>query len=107
MREDGRIDAAGATPRRLFAYNGGFLAPRLRRILAAAGYELRIGLPGPRDAVAVWGRSPTAWRGEAVAARRKVPLVRIEDAFLRSIQPGRAGGAPNRPASRPIRRAFR
>ncbi|WP_372839363.1 capsular polysaccharide biosynthesis protein [Phaeovulum sp.] len=94
MREDARAEAAGALPRRLFAYNGGFLAAPLRRILAAAGYELRLGLPSPGDGVAVWGRSPTAWRGEAVAARRKVPLVRIEDAFLRSVLPGRAGGAP-------------
>lgn len=86
--------AAGAAPRRLFYYTGGFLAPRLRRILTLAGYEMRLGLPGPGDAVAVWGRSPHAWRGEAVAARRGVPVVRIEDAFLRSLRPGRAGDAP-------------
>ncbi|MBL9058006.1 MAG: capsular polysaccharide biosynthesis protein [Rhodobacteraceae bacterium] len=86
--------AAGALPRRLFFYNGGFLNPRLRRILSLAGHEVRLGLPGPQDGVVVWGRSPHAWRGEAVAARRGVPLVRVEDAFLRSIRPGRAGDAP-------------
>lgn len=86
---------AGDSPRRLFCYNAGFLLqPRLRRILQLAGHELRLGLPGPRDGVVVWGRSPTAARGEAVAARRAVPLVRIEDAFLRSVRPGRTGAPP-------------
>lgn len=89
------ITAAGATPRRLFFYNAGFLRqPRLRRILQLAGHELRAGLPGPADGVAVWGRSPYAHRGEAIGARRGVPLVRIEDAFLRSVRPGRMGDAP-------------
>lgn len=86
---------AGAAPRRLFCYNAGFLRqPRLRRILALAGHDLRIGLPGPGDGVAVWGRSAYAARGERVAARRGVPVVRIEDAFLRSVRPGRAGDPP-------------
>lgn len=87
--------AAGDRPRRLFVYTGGFLKDRrLRRILTLAGHEICLGLPGPGDGVAVWGRSPHAWRGEAVAARRGVPVVRIEDAFLRSLRPGRAGDAP-------------
>ena len=42
----------------------------------------------------VWGRSPYAGRGEAMAARRGVPLIRVEDAFLRSLRPGRMGDAP-------------
>jgi len=87
--------AAGAGPRRLFFYTAGFVRqPRLRRILTLAGHELRLGLPGPQDGVVVWGRSPNAWRGAAVAGRRGVPLVRIEDAFLRSVRPGRMGDAP-------------
>jgi capsular polysaccharide export protein len=87
--------AAGDIPRRLCYYNAGFLRDRrLRRILSLAGHDLALGLPAPGDGVAVWGRSPYAARGEAVAARRKVPLVRIEDAFLRSLRPGRAGDAP-------------
>jgi capsular polysaccharide export protein len=87
--------AAGGIPRRLFHYNAGFLRQsRLRRILALAGHDLSIGLPGPGDGVVVWGRSPYAARGEAVAARRGVPVVRIEDAFLRSLRPGRAGDPP-------------
>jgi len=87
--------AAGTDPRRLFFYNGGFLVQRqLRQMLALAGWKLSLGLPGPGDAVAVWGHSPTAGRGEAVAARRGAGLVRIEDAFLRSIHPGRSRGEP-------------
>lgn len=87
--------AAGDIPRRLFFYNAGFLRqPRLRRILHLSGHALHLGWPGPGDGVAVWGRSPFAARGEAVARRRQVPLVRIEDAFLRSVRPGRMGDAP-------------
>lgn len=61
-------------------------------MLDLAGHDLRFGLPGPGDGVLVWGRSPTAWRGEGVAARRHASLIRVEDAFLRSIHPGRARG---------------
>lgn len=67
---------------------------RLHRVLALAGHELRFGLPRPGEGVLVWGASPTAWRGEALAARRGLPLIRVEDAFLRSIHPGRARGEP-------------
>ncbi|WP_126977057.1 capsular polysaccharide biosynthesis protein [Frigidibacter oleivorans] len=87
--------AAGATPRRLFFRNAGFLWQReVREMLAAAGWPLTLGRPAPEDAVAVWGHSPHAGRGEALAARQGLPLVRIEDAFLRSVHPGRAGGGP-------------
>ena len=80
-------------PRRLCHLNLSFLRDRrLRRMLQLAGHELHLGLPGPEDGVVVWGASPTAWRGERIAARRGVPLVRIEDAFLRSVHPGRARG---------------
>ncbi|MDF3854919.1 capsular polysaccharide biosynthesis protein [Paracoccus sp. P2] len=86
-------DHAAGDSRRLFICNGGFLTrPRLRRILQLAGWSLRIGLPGPGDHVGIWGDSPTAWRGKALAARRGARLVRIEDAFLRSVLPGRARG---------------
>lgn len=87
---------AGGLPRRLFFRNGGFLTqPRLRRILTLAGHDLRLtGRPQPGDGVVVWGQSPTAHRGEALAARNGLPLIRVEDAFLRSIRPGRQGDAP-------------
>ncbi len=87
--------AGGHSSRRLFVYNGGFLRQaRLRRILELAGWQVRLGRPGPGDWVGVWGHAPTAKRGEAVARRRAVPLLRVEDAFLRSVLPGRAGGSP-------------
>ncbi|SOC12749.1 capsular polysaccharide export protein [Rhodobacter sp. JA431] len=86
--------AGGAASRRLFYYTAGFWQnPQLGRILDAAGWSLHLGLPGPEDRVVVWGRSPYAARGERVAARQGVGLVRLEDAFLRSVHPGRARGA--------------
>ena len=85
--------AAGQQNRRLFAYNRGFWhAPRLRRILQLAGWDLRLGLPDRGDTVAIWGASPTAWRGRVIAAGRAAGLVTVEDAFLRSVLPGRAKG---------------
>ncbi|MEL6798380.1 MAG: capsular polysaccharide biosynthesis protein [Pseudomonadota bacterium] len=88
--------AAGTeTPRRLCVYNGGFLTqPRIKRILGLAGWRVRVGLPDEGDWIGVWGQSPTAPRGEAVAARTDAPVVRVEDAFLRSLHPGRAGEPP-------------
>ena len=81
--------------RRLFVYNGGFLTQRrVRRILHLAGYSLHLGLPRDGDAVAVWGNSPTAFRGLSVAAKRGTPVVRVEDTLLRSLHPGRAGEPP-------------
>lgn len=59
-----------------------------------AGYDLRLGWPGAEDLIAVWGRSPYARRGEWAARHRGAGLLRIEDAFLRSLHPGRSGEAP-------------
>ena len=87
--------AAGGTPRRLFVYNGGFLTQRrIRRVLELSGYDIRLGKPGPQDMVGVWGQSPTSPRGEAVAAHTQTPILRVEDAFLRSVLPGRDGEPP-------------
>ncbi|WP_413874466.1 capsular polysaccharide biosynthesis protein [Albidovulum sp.] len=88
--------AAGAAARRLFVFSGGFLTrPRIRRILTLSGYELHLGKPaGPEDRIGVWGRSPTAPRGEAVGGWTGAPVVRVEDAFLRSVRPGREGAEP-------------
>ena len=91
---DEAVKAAGPLPRRLYHYNAGFLRDRrLRRILALCGHQLCLGRPRPEDGVVVWGRSPYAHRGEAAARRHGVPLIRLEDAFLRSIRPGRSGEA--------------
>jgi len=88
--------AAGpAKDRRLFVYNGGFLTQtRVRRILELSGYSIHLGVPKDGDAVGVWGNSPTAHRGEAVAEKFDNPVVRIEDAPLRSLFPGRDGEPP-------------
>ncbi len=82
--------------RRLFVFSGGFLTqPRIRRILTLSGYDLHLGKPaGSDDRVGVWGRSPTAPRGEAVGGWTDTPVVRVEDAFLRSVRPGREGAEP-------------
>ncbi len=86
---------AGGERSRLFVYNGGFLTQRrVRRILSLAGYDIRLGLPQPDDLVGVWGNSPTAHRGLTIAQKRGAPVVRVEDAFLRSLHPGRSGEAP-------------
>ncbi|MGY6536804.1 MAG: capsular polysaccharide biosynthesis protein [Pararhodobacter sp.] len=84
---------------RLFAFSGGFLGPsaqarRIRRILTLAGHPPHIGWPGQGDAIAAWGHSPRAARAEAIARRTGAAIWRIEDAFLRSIHPGRLGGEP-------------
>ena len=89
------ISKAGGSGSRLFVYNGGFVTQsRLRRILGLAGYNLRLGLPQQNDLVGIWGNSPTAHRGRAVAAKYGADLLHVEDAFLRSIHPGRASGEP-------------
>jgi len=78
--------------RNLYAYNGGLLlGRRVRRMLDLAGWDVRTGRPGSDDWVGVWGMSPTAHRGEAVAAWRDAPILRVEDAFLRSLHSGQSG----------------
>ncbi|MEM6467880.1 MAG: capsular polysaccharide biosynthesis protein, partial [Pseudomonadota bacterium] len=82
-------------PRRAFYFNAGFLRQaRVRRIMELAGYPLQLGKPGADDLIAVWGHSPYAKRGEGVAKTTGAGLVRIEDAFLRSLRPGRSGEPP-------------
>ncbi|MCC5989280.1 MAG: capsular polysaccharide biosynthesis protein [Pararhodobacter sp.] len=94
------MNGAAAPAPRLFALSGGFLGPsaqarRIRRILSLAGFPPRAGWPaGPDDAVAAWGHGPRAWRAEAVARSTGAALWRIEDAFIRSIHPGRLHGEP-------------
>lgn len=87
--------ADGSPRRRLFVYNGGFLTQsRIRRILQLSGYDIKLGKPRGDDMIGVWGQSPTAPRGEAVARHTTAPILRVEDAFLRSIHPGRDGEPP-------------
>ncbi|MGH1465130.1 MAG: capsular polysaccharide biosynthesis protein [Cognatishimia sp.] len=89
------MTAGKSSSRRLFVYNGGFLTQkRIRRILKLSGYDIRLGLPGPQDLIGVWGQSPTAHRGEKIAQKQGNGILRVEDAFLRSLFPGRSGEAP-------------
>ena len=71
---------------------------RLRRMLALSGHQIRLGrpglYPGAGDGVAVWGQSASAKRGQRVARDFGLPLIRVEDAFLRSLRPGRLGDPP-------------
>ncbi len=86
---------AEAERARLFVYNGGFLTNRrIRRILSLVGYDIRLGLPQQGDYVGVWGNSPTSHRGRHVADKRDTPILRVEDALLRSLHPGRSGEGP-------------
>ena len=88
---------AGQTPNltRAFVYNAGFLKQkRLRRILELSGYRVALGLPQKDDVVAIWGNSPTAYRGIHIAKKYSSSLLRIEDCFLRSLYPGRYKGEP-------------
>ena len=80
---------------KLYVYNGGFLTEgRVRRILDLSGYDIRLGAPSADDLVGVWGHSPTAPRGEAVAAHKGAAVIRVEDSFLRSVRLGRDGEPP-------------
>ncbi len=94
---DGYFAEGGASQSRRLGYhfNAGFLTQtQVRRILTLAGYDLRIGTPDAADDVLVWGHSPYAPRGEAASEASGATLVRVEDAFLRSLHPGRSGEPP-------------
>jgi len=95
MRSDLNTEAADNPRRRLFVYNGGFLTQKcIRRILQLSGYDIKLGKPKARDMIGIWGQSPTAPRGQTVARHTNAPILRVEDAFLRSIHPGRCGEPP-------------
>lgn len=89
------IPAPTGTGRKLRAFTGGFLADRvIARMMAGAGYPVSFGWPGDGQGVAIWGRRPVAWRGRLMARLAGAPVVTVEDAFLRSVQPGRSGDPP-------------
>lgn len=79
---------------RLCVYNAGFFREaRVSRIMDLAGWDVTFGVPRAGDAVGIWGASPTSHRGRAVAGKTDAALVTVEDAFLRSVLPGRSGEA--------------
>jgi capsular polysaccharide export protein len=49
---------------------------------------------GAADAVAGWGRKPTAKKARDVAAKRGIPYISLEDGFLRSYGLGVEGACP-------------
>lgn len=84
-----------AKRQRLCVYSGGFLSEgRLKRILDLAGWDISVGVPREGDWVGLWGRTRTAWRGEAVAEWADAPVLTVEDAFLRSVHPARVRNEP-------------
>lgn len=90
-----QANAGGDTSRRLRVYNSGFLTQgRIKRILQLAGWSVTIGRPSGDDWVGVWGAARSAERGLAVAEDRDAPVLRTEDAFLRSLHPGRVEREP-------------
>ena len=86
---------SGGQSRPLFCFNGGFFTQKqVRRILALSGYNVSFGKPSGDDLIGVWGKSPTSNRGETVASHTGANVVHVEDAFLRSVMPGRSGEPP-------------
>jgi len=75
---------------KLAVYTLGFLqVPYIRKILRISGWKVSAGpLAFGADAVGVWGRKPLSKRGIKAASRRGLPLLSVEDAFLRSVLPG-------------------
>ncbi len=75
---------------KLAVYTLGFLqVPYIRKMLRIAGWQVAPGPLAPRAAaVGVWGRKPRAKRGIKAAAHRRLPLLTVEDGFLRSVHPG-------------------
>ena len=96
MKPPSSLENAGAEmSRRLYVYNSGFLTQaRVKRILQLAGWSVTLGRPSKEDWVGVWGAAPSAERGLAVADGRDAQVLRVEDAFLRSLHPSRISGEP-------------
>lgn len=67
---------------------------RLAGLERFVGQRVRRYRPGlsTRDALGVlaWGRKPSAVKAEALACRLGLPVIRLEDGFLRSVEPGAA-----------------
>jgi capsular polysaccharide export protein len=77
---------------RLFMYSIGlWFQRRPKRILRLAGWRVAPGWPRAGGSIGVWGRKRSALRGMRIARAKGLPLVTIEDAFLRSVRTGREG----------------
>ena len=91
MQPPGTLAHAGKdASRRLYVYNSGFFTQRrVKRILDLAGWSVSLGRPSGTDWIGVWGAAPSSEQGLSVAERRDAQVLRVEDAFLRSLHPGR------------------
>ncbi|MBC2777433.1 capsular polysaccharide biosynthesis protein [Parasphingopyxis marina] len=69
--------------------------PRLDAFLPEIGsVERRRSPSAATDAIAGWGYKPTAKHARALAEKRGLPYIALEDGFLRSIDLGEAGTPP-------------
>lgn len=59
--------------------------PSLPALLVGLALHRKFQAGAPLDGVLAWGRKPSARRAEAFARSRDLPLVRLEDGFLRSV----------------------
>ena len=95
MARQNKSDAGARKPRRLCVYNSGFLTKtRIKRILELSGWQVSLGRPAQEDWVGIWGAAPSAARGQKIAKSQSANILRVEDAFLRSLHPGRVGNEP-------------
>lgn len=86
---------AAPTARRAISFAlGAFTQRRINRILDLAGHRPRLGWPKSSDQILAWGNGVSAKRGAWVAGATGAQLLCIEDAFLRSVLPGRSGQEP-------------
>lgn len=70
--------------------------PNLHAVLGASGIVLNPSASDAKSLVAVagWGRKPSAVRAQAYANRHGLPMLRLEDGFLRSAGLAVAGAPP-------------
>lgn len=68
--------------------------PQLSTLLGRPVARYRPWLFAQGDAVLVWGQRPSARPGEALAARLGLPVLRLEDGFVRSLGLGVDGHPP-------------
>ncbi|OQS43415.1 capsular polysaccharide biosynthesis protein [Chromobacterium haemolyticum] len=68
--------------------------PHLPQLLGRAIVSIPVRAPKTVNAVAVWGHRPSARYGEDLAMRLNIPVLRLEDGFIRSLGLGVKGHPP-------------
>lgn len=65
------------------------ILPNLEVFTQGRVRRFRVGVSGKgAKAMLAWGRKPSAAKAEAAAQKLGLPMVRLEDGFLRSVEPG-------------------